>query len=238
MINAVELFPGPNRIIPHIAFDEFVFCPHGKRFIGERFFRLKFGDQHIRVTQQEIIGSQYQVIGAGVGVDRSPKIHSKVLNHRECIFLHQRESNRFFGNVEIGLDLQRRQDHGLTLIGKALFRSPIRGQGSGEVFFETQQAFQCVPVLRDRQSPYRSVLFCITGPSSGNRCGDPGVERRFFCGGELWFFMGRHGSVVNLLLNRLPEKQLPIGRIGGQLINTDSGLGHVLVVTTCTIFFE
>lgn len=169
MIDAVEFLPGSDRVVADVAFDELVRGLHRERLIVEWLRRLQLSHHEVGVFQQRIVGSQNEIVRTRLRIDRGSELHAKVLNHRLRALVDDAQVECLLGDVEVRLDLQRRQQQRLPVVGKAVFGDPVGRQRIREIFFQPQQVSERVPILRHGQPSYGSVLW-YRARSRGSHC--------------------------------------------------------------------
>ena len=108
MVDTIEILPSTHGIVSLIPLDELELPLHSERNERKRLVKKWLGDHKVRVGQQQIVGTQDQIVRARLGIDALAELHPKVLDRRWLILIHHRQSKRFFRDLEVGFKLKRR----------------------------------------------------------------------------------------------------------------------------------
>ena len=175
-------------------------------------------DQEVVVSEQVTISTENQFVWRWLRVDGLSQVHAKVLNDRFRCFINDTEIESLGGNVEIGFYQQRRQQHCLPIIKKAVLGNPVRGQHVGELIFQLQQVPDRVAILRDRQATSGAVFLSVACPRGSHDLPNSLGQRLSLTSSRLLLILRGHGACIDLFEDVFPEKQLSVFERAVQVI--------------------
>ena len=125
VFDPVEVPPCSDGVVALVALDKTKLSLHTKQLERKGFGQVRFGDYKIRIGQEVIVGPEDQRFGRRVRVDRLAQVHSKELDCRRTLWVDQGRFERLFGDLKIGLQLQRVHHQRRGLVGKPVARDRI-----------------------------------------------------------------------------------------------------------------